>query len=174
MLKRLVLGSGLAMVAVSIAILPVFAYISTPGAICGVSTTTVVAGGTVIFQSHFNGGAGQTVTFSITGGGAGTTATFNPPTAVTNAAGNVQTTVTFGTGSSGTVTIVGTVTGGAQFCSEIEAVTAFPGTSYVPLGLPVPFAWMAVLLVGAALVGASVLGGRRRAGASDPDIDKAA
>jgi hypothetical protein len=174
MLKRLVLGSGLALVAVSIAILPVFAYIGTPGASCSMSSTTVVAGGTTTFFATFVGGAGQTVTFSFSGGGPGTTATFNPPTAVTNAAGNVQTTVTFGTGSSGTVTLTGTIGGGAQFCGEIEAVTAFPGTSYVPLGLPVPFAWMAVLLVGAGLVGASVLGGRRRAGASDPDIDKAA
>lgn len=175
MLKRLVLGTGLALVAVGIAIAPVLAYVGTPGASCGTSSTTVVAGGTLTFTAHFLGGPGQTVTFSASGGGAGTVVTFNPTTAVTDAAGNVTTTVTFGTGSSGTVTITGTVTGGAQFCSSGAAVSAFPAASSLPLGLPVPFAWMAVLLVGVGLVGAALLAGRRRqAGASKQDLDEAA
>jgi hypothetical protein len=54
-------------------------------------------------------------------------------------------------------------------------VTAFPAASSLPGGIPVPFAWMGVLLIGAGLVGAAVLAGRRRqAGASKQDLDEAA
>lgn len=171
MFKRLVLGSGLALVAVGIAIAPVLAYVGTPGASCATSTTTVVAGGSLTFTAHFLGGIGQTVTFSASGGTG--TVTFNPTTAVTNATGDVSTTATFSAGSSGTVNLIGTV--GAQNCSAGAAVTAFPAASSLPGGLPVPFAWMAVLLLGAGLVGAAALAGRRRqAGASKQDLDEAA
>jgi hypothetical protein len=169
MLRKLVLGSGLAMFAIGIAVTPVLAYVGTPGATCATSSVTVQAGGTITFTAHFLGGAGQTVTFSASGGSG--TVTFNPPTAVTNASGDVSTQVTFSAGSSGNVTLTGTV--GAQNCGLVEAVTAFPAASYLPLGVPVSFVWVAVLLLGVALVGAAVLGGRRRIATSKSD-DKAA
>jgi hypothetical protein len=173
MLKKLALGSGLALFAIGIAVTPVLAYFGTPGATCATSSITVTAGGTVTFTAHFLGGPGQTVTFSASGGGPGTTVTFNPPTAVTNATGDVTTQVTFSQGSSGNVTLTGTI--GAQNCGVIEAVTAFPAASSLPLGLPVSFAWIAVLLVGVGLVGAAVLGGRRRrVAAPKSDVDRAA
>jgi hypothetical protein len=158
MIKRLVLSSGMALAAVAMAIAPALAYNGTPGASCATSSTTVVAGGSLTFTSHFLGGAGQTVTFSASGGTG--TVTFSPPTAVTNATGDVSTTATFSAGSSGTVTL--TATTGAQNCSAGGAVTAFPAASSLPLGVPAPFAWMAVLLVGFALVGAALFSFRRR------------
>jgi hypothetical protein len=169
MLKRLVLGFGLALMAIAMAVAPALAYVGTPGASCATSSTTVVAGGSLTFTAHFLGGADQVVTFSASGGGPGTVVTFNPASATTDASGNVSTTVTFGTGSSGTVTL--TATTGAQNCSAGGAVSAFPAASSLPFGVPAPLAWIAVLLAGAGLVGASLLGRRR---APKPDIDKAA
>jgi hypothetical protein len=160
MLKRLVLGFGLALVAVAMAVAPVLAYYSTPGANCGTSNVTVVGSGTITFSAHFNGGAGQVVTFSATTSNPGTTVSFNPTTATTDVNGNVTTQVTFG-GSPGNVNVAGSI-GGVQYCGLTEAITALPAASYLPAGLPVPFAWMAVLLVGVGLVGAALLGRRRQ------------
>jgi hypothetical protein len=160
MIKRLVLSSGMALAAVAVAIAPALAYNGTPGASCATSSTTVVAGGSLTFTSHFLGGAGQTVTYSSTGGGAGTTVTFSPTSSTTDAGGNATTTATFGANSSGTVTLTATI--GAQNCSTGGAVTAFPAASSLPLGVPAPFAWVAVLLVGFALVGAALFSFRRR------------
>jgi hypothetical protein len=171
MLKRLGVSFGLALVAVAIAIVPAVAYSGTPGASCGTSSTTVVAGGSLTFTAHFLGGAGQTVTFSANGGTG--TVTFNPTTAVTDAGGNVSTTATFSAGSSGTVNLVATV--GAQNCSAGAAVSAFPAASTLPLGLPSPFAWMLLLLVGMGLFGVALFGRRRRhPGESKPDVEHAA
>lgn len=160
MFKKLVLGSGLALAAVALAIAPALAYIGTPGATCATSSITVVAGGSVTFTSHFLGGVGQTVTYSATGGGAGTIVTFSPASGTTDASGNVTTTATFSASSSGTVTLTATI--GAQNCSTAVAATAFPAASSLPFGVPAPFAWVAVLLGGLALVGAAVFGFRRR------------
>jgi hypothetical protein len=160
MLKKLVLGSGLALVAVALATVPALAYVGTPGATCATSSITVAAGGSVTFTSHFLGGAGQPVTFSATGGGPGTSVTFNPPSGTTDASGNVTTTATFSAGSSGTVTL--TATTGAQNCGTALAATPYPAAASLPLGVPAPFAWLAGLLVGLALVGAALFGRRRR------------
>jgi uncharacterized integral membrane protein len=62
---------------------------------------------------------------------------------------------------------------GPQNVSTTVTVSAFPAASYLPLGVPVSFAWMAALLLGVALVGAAVLGGRRQIATSKSD-DKAA
>jgi uncharacterized integral membrane protein len=51
---------------------------------------------------------------------------------------------------------------GVMNVSTAVTVTAFPAASSLPLGVPVPVAWMGVLLVGIALVGASIFGRRRR------------
>jgi hypothetical protein len=158
--RKLLLGCGLALIAVAIAVVPALAYVGTPGATCGTSSTTVVAGGSLTFTSHFLGGAGQVVTFSFSGGGAGTVVTFNPASGTTDASGNVTTTATFGAGSSGNVTL--TATTGAQNCSTGGAVSAFPAASSLPLGVPAPLAWVAVLLVGLALVGTALFARRRR------------
>ncbi|HEV2034556.1 MAG TPA: hypothetical protein VGU71_10225 [Candidatus Dormibacteraeota bacterium] len=166
MLKKLVLSSGLALAAVAMAIAPALAYIGTPGASCATSSITVVAGGSVTFTSHFIAPAvaGQTVTYTFSGGGPGTTVTFNPASGTIDASGNVTTTATFSANSSGTVTLTATI--GAQNCSTGLTATAFPAASSLPLGIPVPFAWMAVLLIGVGLVGAALLAGRRRQGGS--------
>jgi hypothetical protein len=63
---------------------------------------------------------------------------------------------------------------GPQNVSTTVTVSAFPAASYLPLGVPVSFAWIAVLLVGVGLVGAAVLGGRRRRATAASDIDEAA
>ena len=160
MLKKLVLGSGLALVAVAMAIAPALAYVGTPGTTCATSSTTVAAGGSVTFTSHFPVGAGQTVTYSATGGGAGTTVTFSPASGTTDASGNVTTTVKFGARCSGAISL--RAASGAQNVSTTVTVTAFPAASSLPLGVPAPFAWVAVLLVGLALVGAALFGFRRR------------
>jgi len=78
MLRKLVLGSGMALAAVAMAVVPALAYTGTPGTSASTSPTTVAAGGTVTFSAHFLGGAGQAVTFSESGDGAGCTATFSP------------------------------------------------------------------------------------------------
>jgi hypothetical protein len=122
--------------------------------------TTAAAGGSATCTAHFLGGAGQAVTFSATGGGAGCVVTFNPVSGTTDASGNVTTTATFGANCSGTVTI-GFVAG-AQNVSTTVTVSAFPAASSLPLGVPAPFAWMAVLVAGLALVGAGLFSFRRR------------
>jgi hypothetical protein len=161
MLRKLVLGSGMALAAVAMAVVPALAYTGTPGTSASTSPTTVAAGGTVTFSAHFLGGAGQAVTFSESGDGAGCTATFSPASGTTDASGNVTTTKTFGTGCSGVFTL--TAVSGVQNVSTTVTVTAFPAASSLPLGVPAPFAWLAVLLVGLALVGSALFGfGRRR------------
>jgi hypothetical protein len=64
-----------------------------------------------------------------------------------------------GNGCSGTLTIA--AVSGAQNVSTTVTVSAFPAASSLPLGLPVPFAWLAVLAVGVVLVGAALLRPRR-------------
>jgi hypothetical protein len=160
MLKNLILGSGLALAAVAMAIVPALAYTGTLGTSASVSPTTVAAGGSVTFSAHFLGGAGQAVTFSESGDGAGCTATFSSASGTTDASGNVTTTKTFGTGCSGVITL--TAVSGAQNVSTTVTVTAFPAASSLPLGVPAPFAWLAVLLVGLALVGTALFGFGRR------------
>ena len=172
MLKKLVLGSGLALVAVAIAIVPAFAYVGTPGTSASTSSTTVVAGGSLTFSAHFPVAAGAAVTYSVSGGGTSCTATFNPTSGTTDASGNVTTTVTFGANCSGTVTLM--AVSGVMNVSTAVTVSAFPAASSLPLGVPVPVAWAAVLLVGVALVGASIVGRRRQLGASKTDLDEAA
>jgi len=100
------------------------------------------------------------VTFSAAGGGAGCVVTFSPASGTTDANGNVTTTATFGASCSGTITL--SAVSGAQNVSTTATVSAFPAASSLPFGVPVPFAWMAVLLAGVALVGAALIGGRRR------------
>jgi hypothetical protein len=160
MLKKLLLGSGLALAAVGMAIVPALAYSGTPGTSASTSSTTVVAGGSVTFSAHFPGGGAQAVTFSPSGGGSGCTVTFSPSSATTDASGNVTTTATFGANCSGTVNLFAIA--GPQNVSTAVTVTAFPAAASLPLGVPVPFAWLAVLVVGTALVGGSLLGFRRR------------
>jgi hypothetical protein len=160
MLKRLVLGSGLALVAVAIAIVPASAYVGTPGTSASCVPTTQTAGSTVTCSGHFPGGIGQAVTFSFSGGGPGCVVTFNPTSGTSDAGGNVTTSVTVGSACSGTLTTL--FVAGAANVSTTVTITAFPAASSLPLGVPVPFAWMAVLLVGVGLVGAALLGGRRR------------
>jgi hypothetical protein len=161
MLRKLVLGSGMALAAVAMTVVPALAYSGTPGTSASTSPTTVAAGGTVTFSAHFLGGAGQAVTFSAVGGGAGCTATFNPTSGTTDASGNVATVVTFGSNCGGVLDM--TAVAGAQNVTTQVTITAFPAASSLPLGIPVPFAWMAVLLMGLVLVGASLFGfGRRR------------
>ena len=160
MLKKLVLGSGLALAAVAIAIVPALAYNGTPGTSASCIPTTVAAGGSVTCTAHFLGGVDQTVTYSATGGGAGCTVTFSPSSGTTNASGNVTTTVKFGANCSGTISL--RAASGAQNVSTTVTVTAFPAASALPLGAPAPFAWVAVLLAGLALVGAALFSFRRR------------
>jgi hypothetical protein len=160
MLKKLVLGSGLALAAVAMAIAPALAYNGTPGTTASCIPTTAAAGGSVACTFHFTGGAGQAVTFSATGGGAGCTVTFSPSSGTTNASGNVTVAVRFGANCSGTITI--RAVSGAQNVSTTVTVTGFPAASALPLGVPAPFAWVAVLLVGLALVGAALFSFRRR------------
>ena len=164
MLKKLIVSSGLALAAVAMAVVPALAYLGTPGTTASVSPTTVAAGGTVTFTAHFLGGAGQAVTFSSTGGGAGCTETFSPATGTTDASGNVTTTITIGNTCGGVLSE--TAVAGAQNVSTSLTVTAFPAASTLPLGVPAPFAWMAVLLVGLALVGMAVFGFGRRTSAT--------
>lgn len=158
--RKLLLGSGLALVAVAMAVVSALAYSGTPGTSASTSSTTVVAGSSVTFSAHFPGGGGQAVTFSASGGGSGCTVTFSPSSATTDASGNVTTTVTFGASCSGTVNLAAIA--GPQNVSTAVTVSAFPAASSLALGVPVPFAWMAVLLVGIALVGAALLGNRSR------------
>jgi hypothetical protein len=160
LVKKLVLSLALAIIAVAIAILPGLAYSGTPGTSASCVPTTQTAGGTVTCSVHFAGGAGQGVTFSASGGGAGCVVTFSPASGTTDANGNVTTTATLGASCSGTVTL--SAVSGAQNVSTTATVSAFPAASSLPFGVPVPFAWMAVLLAGVALVGAALIGGRRR------------
>ena len=161
MLKKLIVSSGMALTAVAMAIVPALAYTGTPGTSASTTPTTISAGGSVAFHVHFLGGAGQTVTFSVTGGGAGCTETFSPTTGTTNANGDVTTAIHFGTSCGGV--LAATATAGAQNVTTNVTVTPFPAASSLPLGIPAPFAWIAALLVGLALVGGSLFGlGRRR------------
>lgn len=161
MLKKLTLGSALALAAVGMAVVPALAYTGTPGTSASTVPATAAAGGTVTFNAHFLGGAGQAVTFSFAGGGAGCTETFNPTSGTTDASGNVSTVITFGNNCGGVLDE--TAVAGAQNVTTQVTVTAFPAASSLPLGVPAPFVWLAVLVVGMALLGASLFGfGRRR------------
>jgi hypothetical protein len=171
MLRKLVLGFGLALFTIGIAVMPVLAYVGTPGTTASCVPITQAVGGAVTCSAHFVGGPGQPVTFSASGGGAACVVTFSPASATTDSGGNVTTTATLGANCSGTVTLM--AISGPQNVSTTVTVSAFPAASYLPLGVPVSFAWMAALLLGVALVGAAVLGGRRRIATSKSD-DKAA
>ena len=160
MLKRLVLGFGLALAGFATAVVPALAYTGTPGTSASTVPTTVAAGGSVAFSAHFLGGAGQAVTFSVVGGGAGCTVTFSPTSGTTNANGDVTTAIHFGTSCGGV--LAATAVAGAQNVTTNVTVTPFPAASSLPLGVPAPFAWMAVFLVGLALLGASLFGFGRR------------
>ena len=160
MLKRLVLSSGIAIVAVAMAVVPAMAYTGTPGTTASVTPTTAAAGGTVTFHAHFPGGAGQTVTFTVTGGGSGCTTTINPATATTDASGNVTAVITVGDSCGGV--LAATAVAGAQNVTASFTITAFPAASSLPLGVPAPYAWLAVLLAGLTLLSAAVFGFGRR------------
>jgi hypothetical protein len=164
MFRKFLLSAGLAFVAVALAIVPALAYVGTPGTTASCVPTTQSAGGTVTCSAHFLGGAGQGVTFSATGGGPGCVVMFSPASATTDASGNVATTVTFGANCSGTVTL--SAVAGAQNVSTTATITAFPAASSLPFGVPAPFGWVVVLMVGIGLVGAALLRpGRRPRGA---------
>jgi hypothetical protein len=55
-----------------------------------------------------------------------------------------------------------TAVSGAQNVSTTVTITAFPSTSALPPGVSIPFAWIAALLVGLALVGAAMFRSGRR------------
>jgi hypothetical protein len=160
MLKKLVVGSGLALAAVGLSVVSALAYTGTPGTSASTSNNTPPPGGTTTLSAHFVGGGGQTVTFSAVGGGSGCTVTFNPTSATTDASGNVSTTVTIGTGCSGSIDLTSVT--GAQNVTTTITVGALPAAgSSQPLSYPA--LWIALLVVGLGLIGASVYGiGRRR------------
>jgi hypothetical protein len=160
MLKKLALGSGLALAAVAMAIAPALAYSGTPGTSASCIPTTLAAGGPATCTAHFPGGAGLAVTFSATGGGAGCIVTFSPSSATTDASGNVTTTITIGSKCAGVLSL--TAVAGAQNVTTTVTITAFPAASSLPLEVPAPYAWVAVLLVGLALVGSALFIFRRR------------
>jgi hypothetical protein len=161
MLKKLILASGLAAVAVGLAVVPALAsYTGTPGSSASVSNVTPPPGGTTTLTGSLLGGAGQSVTFTAVGGGSGCTVTFSPNPATTLASGNFSTTVTIGSGCSGSIDL--TSVSGAQNVTTTITVGALPAAgSQQPLSYPA--LWIALLVVGLGLIGASVYGiGRRR------------
>ena len=159
MLKRFVIGAGMAFVGAAFAVIPALAYTGTAGTSASTGSSTVAPGGNTTFTAHFTGGSGQAVTYSATGGGSGCTVTFNPTSGTTDASGNVTTTVTFGSGCSGTIAL-GAVSG-AQNVSTTITVSGLPAAStQVPVSYP--GLWLALLALGIGLVGVSLFGVRRK------------
>jgi hypothetical protein len=178
MLRKLSLGSGLALTAFSLGVLPALAYTGTPGTSASTSSSSVSGGSSVTLTAHFNGGAGQTVNFTSTGGTQGAvrsnsvfamatalaagpcTPSFSPNPGTTDASGNVSTTVSIPSTCSGTLTL--TATSGAQAVSTTLTVNGLPAAS-TNSPLNYPLLWIAVFILGLGLVAASVFGlGRRQ------------
>jgi hypothetical protein len=179
MLRKVVFGAGLALLATAFAAGSALAYTGTPGTTASTSTSTPPAGGSFTLTDHFTGGAGQVVNFSFTGGtgslvqhatagGAGfsyalmattCTVTFTPNPGTTDSSGNVSTTVTLGSGCAGALNLTGT--SGAQSVTTTVTVAGLPAASgQAPLN--VPALWLGIFILGLLLVAGSVFGFRSR------------
>ena len=159
MIRKVVVGAGLALLVTVFGAVSALAYTGTAGTSASTSNSYPAAGGSTNFTAHFTGGSGQSVTFSASGGGSGCTVTFTPNPGTTDASGNITTSAVVGSSCSGNVNL--TAVTGAQNVTATITIGGLPAASGQG-PVPSPGLWLAIFILGLGLIAVSLFGFRRR------------